>query len=125
MQHRVRNRQPCGGKMRHAQMKVTMRRLSAAAIKFAFGGDVMGRYGFLKFSLVAAALASTPAVAADNARPPAYRGGPAYAVVYDWTGFYIGGHLGVAWSTGDNSDAAFLGGGQAGFNYQVGQWVFG
>ena len=72
-----------------------------------------------------------PAMAADMpprpyARPPAYT---APALVYNWTGFYIGGHLGGAFA-GDNilqsSDARFLGGVQAGFDYQFApNWVVG
>ena len=47
------------------------------------------------------------------------------AVIYDWTGFYVGGHVGGGWTGGDNGQSGFIGGGQVGFNYQVGQWVFG
>jgi|SRR5215510_2496386 len=81
-------------------------------------------YRFLKISLVAAALAAAPMVAqaADpSPRPPVYRP-PAAVPYYDWSGFYIGGHVGFA--TTDN-DSGVVGGGQIGFNYQVGQWVFG
>jgi outer membrane immunogenic protein len=78
----------------------------------------------LIIDLAAAVLVATPiaAQAADVARPP-YRA--PMAIIYDWTGFYVGGHVGVGWTGGDNGDSGFLGGGQAGFNYQVGQWVFG
>src|ERR1044071_2856556 len=86
-----------------------------------------------RFLLGAAALAApaAPAAAADlGARP--YTQAPAYTapqVVYNWTGFYIGGHLGGAFA-GDNglqsSDARFLGGVQAGFDYQFApNWVLG
>ena len=76
---------------------------------------------FLTVGCVAAVLGATPvaAQAADAARP-IYRT-PA-GVVYDWTGFYLGGHVGFI-STDNKSGA--IGGGQAGFNYQFGQWVFG
>lgn len=57
-------------------------------------------------------------------------------IMYNWTGFYVGGHLGVAtgkydWSftapgtTTNHTFTDFAGGGQLGFNYQVAQWVFG
>jgi outer membrane immunogenic protein len=75
-------------------------------------------------------------------------------VMYNWTGFYIGGHIGGAWRdrnrndrfdgghncfSGDGfglvcfddnngrgrNDGNFIGGGQVGFNYQVGQYVWG
>jgi outer membrane immunogenic protein len=85
-----------------------------------------------KLSLAAAIVAfAAPAVAADM---PArtYSKAPAYtapAVVYNWTGFYIGGHVGGAFA-GDNSlqssDARFLGGVQGGFDYQFHpNWVIG
>ena len=77
----------------------------------------------------AAAPALTPALAADlGARAPYYQKAPAYmAPIYNWTGFYIGGHLGGAFSsdnnfsglsTGNNSNGRFLGGVQAGYDYQ-------
>lgn len=82
----------------------------------------MRMYGFLKFTFVAAALVSTPVVAnaADTIPAPAYRAAPPVPF-YDWTGFYAGAHVGF----GSDGDTGFLGGGQAGFNYQVGQWVLG
>jgi outer membrane immunogenic protein len=74
---------------------------------------------------------AAPAFAADM---PArtYSKAPAYtapALVYNWTGFYIGGHLGGAFA-GDNSlqgsDARFMGGVQGGFDYQFApNWVMG
>src|ERR1700760_2787237 len=86
-----------------------------------------------KFLLGTVALAAmaAPAFAADM---PArtYTKAPVYtapALVYNWTGFYIGGHVGGAFA-GDNSlqssDARFLGGGQGGFDYQLApNWVGG
>src|SRR5215475_4376310 len=72
-----------------------------------------------------------PAFAADMPPRP-YAKAPAYtapAVIYNWTGFYIGGHVGGAFA-GDNSlqssDARFLGGVQGGFDYQFApNWVGG
>jgi len=85
---------------------------------------------------------AVPASAADLG----VRRGPAVAPVavapiYNWTGFYIGGHVGWAQAEHDvsfdpifgfggrsfdtGSADGFLGGGQVGFNYQVGQFVFG
>ncbi|MEH2476178.1 outer membrane immunogenic protein [Nitrobacteraceae bacterium AZCC 2161] len=82
-------------------------------------------------AIVAAAALSTSAFAADlPARP--YTKAPAYtapAVVYNWTGFYIGGHVGGAF--GDNSSiqgdgGRFLGGVQGGADYQfASNWVIG
>jgi outer membrane immunogenic protein len=74
---------------------------------------------------------AAPALAADlPARP--YTKAPVYtapAAVYNWTGFYIGGHIGGAFA-GDNSlqgsDGRFLGGVQGGFDYQFAtNWVLG
>jgi len=81
----------------------------------------MGPY---RFGLVAAALVLTTVVAgaADPLPTPAYRVAPVMPVVYDWTGFYVGGHVGGGWTGGASG---VLGGGQAGFNYQTGQWVLG
>jgi len=69
--------------------------------------------------------------AADLGRPPPPPPvQPVYvAPVFTWTGFYIGGNLGVVWTKGDVSDsfgdgfrfaqnAVFTGGGQIGANYQ-------
>lgn len=86
-----------------------------------------------KIVLGAALLAALagPALAADMPARP-YAKAPAYtapALVYNWTGFYIGGHVGGAFA-GDNglqsSDARFLGGVQAGADYQFApNWVLG
>jgi outer membrane immunogenic protein len=86
-----------------------------------------------KLLLGAAALVAfaAPAFAADIAARP-YTKAPAYTapeVVYNWTGFYIGGHVGGAFG-GDNSllgnSGRFLGGVQGGFDYQfAGNWVLG
>lgn len=87
-----------------------------------------------KFLLVAASTVAlaAPAAAADLPPRPYTKTPPPYtapAVVYNWTGFYIGGHLGGAFA-GDNnlegSDARFLGGVQGGFDYQfANNWVMG
>jgi len=74
---------------------------------------------------------AAPAFAADiPART--YTKAPVYTVpqaVYNWTGFYIGGHVGGAFP-GDNSlegsNGRFLGGVQGGFDYQfASNWVIG
>jgi outer membrane immunogenic protein len=76
------------------------------------------------------------AVAADlPRREPIYKAPPAYAPPFTWTGHYIGVHLGGLWGKKDWSNtiigntshdlSGFLGGGQIGFNYQTGQWVWG
>jgi outer membrane immunogenic protein len=62
-----------------------------------------------KFLLATVALvalgATVPALAADLGPRTAYtKAPPAYAPIYNWTGFYIGGHIGGAFS-GDNGFA--------------------
>ena len=63
--------------------------------------------------------------------PPAI---PTY-VPFSWTGFYIGGNIGLAWGEGDFTDSLrniftgpsqstiFTGGGQVGANYQINYWL--
>jgi opacity protein-like surface antigen len=55
--------------------------------------------------------------------------------VYNWTGLYIGGYVGANWGytnwnvagsgTTDPPFAGSLVGGEIGYNYQIGKWVFG
>jgi len=74
---------------------------------------------------------AAPAFAADlPART--YTKAPAYtapAAVYNWTGFYIGGHIGGAFpgsSSLENNNGRFMGGVQGGFDYQFAtNWVIG
>src|SRR2546421_9628402 len=95
--------------------------------------------GTMRNLLVLAGLTvfSGAAMAADISRP-VYKAPPAGAlpVTYDWTGFYVGGHVGYGWAQKEwqdsfglfnvsNTPNGFLGGGQAGFNYQIGQFVLG
>ncbi len=47
---------------------------------------------------------------------------------YSWAGPYLGGNLGWAWGSVDNNvtrPSGFVGGAQAGYNFQTGHWVFG
>jgi outer membrane immunogenic protein len=85
----------------------------------------------LLLGTVAVIALAAPAFAADlPARP--YAKAPAYTapqVVYNWTGFYVGGHIGGAFG-GNNSlegsNGRFLGGVQGGFDYQfASNWVIG
>jgi outer membrane immunogenic protein len=77
---------------------------------------------------------ATGALAADlPAKAPIYKA-PA-AIVWDWTGFYVGGNVGYSWSKWGNSGLASsaspsvngaLGGLQAGYNWQLNPtWVVG
>ena len=87
----------------------------------------MSKRRFINIGLAAVTLVSMSAAseAADVVRGPAYSPPPpALPLFYNWTGFYVGGHLGVGWADGGSS--GFLGGGQVGFNYQFNpQWVLG
>lgn len=94
---------------------------------------------------VGALLASSSAQAADlpfKAAPRAVAPAPA---AYDWSGIYVGAHVGGGWATNDLSDpglgivgtvlgvppvqttdsSGILGGLQAGWNYQIGRFVIG
>src|SRR5262245_10062315 len=85
------------------------------------------------------ALGVTGASAADlGARPITKAPVAAPLAIYDWSGFYIGGHIGGAFADKDWSDptvfpsgmgshhaGGFLAGAQAGFNIHVCAWVFG
>ena len=95
-------------------------------------GSLRGVMRFLGSIATIALLACGAAAAADA--PVLVRKAPAPLAAYDWTGVYIGGHVGAGfsyrdWTFGDGSiseagNAAMIGG-QIGFNYQVGKWVMG
>jgi len=76
----------------------------------------------MKRLLVAAAAVAiaSAASAADLARRPApIYADPVVARLFDWSGFYFGGHVGYGLDTAAGVDArGFLGGFQAGYNYQ-------
>jgi len=105
-----------------------------------FWGTVMQRYSSALLAAAAVVLAASQfASAADLGRkapPPA----PAYVQPapppYLWTGCYVGGNVGGAWSnfevtdvatggTVSTSNSGFAGGGQIGCDYQWNAWVFG
>jgi outer membrane immunogenic protein len=107
----------------------------------------MRKLTFASVGVIALAAALKPAGAAevDLYGPPPVLYAPAPAVViFTWTGFYFGGHVGGGWAhktmtgtpynfSGDtitpsqfSVDASgWLGGGQIGAMYQAGSWVFG
>ena len=90
------------------------------------------------FIFAALAMLGVPARAADLlVKAPPQTQVPAWS----WTGFYLGGHVGGAWSKSDwfedaagfpvgfqdasISSSSFISGGQIGFDYQAGRAVFG
>jgi outer membrane immunogenic protein len=85
-------------------------------------------------SAAIAALGVTSAAAADLSRPVYTKAPPAPVAAFDWTGFYIGANIGYGWANGDATTDGVsgsetlngvLGGGQIGYNWQAGNWVFG
>jgi outer membrane immunogenic protein len=72
---------------------------------------------------------ATSASAADLPSRPYTKAPPMAAPIYNWTGFYVGGHLGGAFAGSNSltgSDARFLGGVQGGADYQfANNWVIG
>jgi outer membrane immunogenic protein len=92
---------------------------------------------FLLGTVALVALGATvPALAADmGVRQQPYTKAPAMmAPIYNWTGFYIGGHVGGAFdgsngftgTTNSSNSGRFLGGLQAGADYQFApNWVLG
>lgn len=93
-----------------------------------------------KFLLMTVAIAATgaalPAAAADFGYRSPYQKAPIYpALIYDWNGFYVGAHVGGAFSsdnnfnglgTGNNGNGRVLGGLQVGGDWQFNpNWVVG
>jgi outer membrane immunogenic protein len=97
-----------------------------------------------KVLLVTASLvalgAAAPAVAADLAARPYTKAPPMIATIYDWSGFYLGINGGWGSSRNDWSNTSVFGfgvgegshdatggtvGGQLGYRWQAGNWVFG
>jgi outer membrane immunogenic protein len=90
----------------------------------------------LLWSAALAALVVGQANAADLGLPPtAPAPVPAY-IPFGWTGLYIGGNGGVAWTPkgeftdslgnffdGASQSTVFTGGGQVGANYQINYWL--
>lgn len=68
---------------------------------------------------LAVLVAASPVSAADvPVRQPYYKA--PVVRVFDWTGFYFGGHVGYGWSDTDSGlePTGFVGGLQAGYNWQ-------
>ncbi len=91
----------------------------------------------LTTTAIVALLGAAGAANAADIYAPGYKDGPAVAYP-SWTGYYIGAHIGGAWSTADftdvtsvpnvafgNDTSGIFGGGQIGFAYQLGNLVMG
>lgn len=90
-----------------------------------------------KYLLASVAALGLVAAGAASAADLPSRKGPIAAPVYmppafSWTGFYIGGNAGYGWGNVNANGFAnvgdldgFVGGGQIGYNYQMGQFVLG
>lgn len=97
-----------------------------------------------------AAMAAIPAASAADLAPRYTKAPPVVVEVWNWTGFYIGGNVGYSWGRsntdvsyfntvtglpivpppGSITNSAFdingaIAGGQAGYNWQNGSWVWG
>src|SRR6202011_5355108 len=105
-------------------------------------GDCMNLH--VKLAVAAGILAGLGATGAASAADMALKARPVAApLLYNWTGCYIGGNVGGGWSRmdttrlqtdlvspavanyGRENDSAFIGGGQAGCDFQTGNLVFG
>lgn len=90
-----------------------------------------------KYLLASVAAFGIIAAGAASAADLPSRKGPIAAPVYippvfTWTGFYVGGNAGYGWGNVNANGFAnvgdldgFVGGGQIGYNYQMGQFVLG
>ena len=100
-----------------------------------------------RIAFIAAAAGTIPALAfAADMRAPARAPVVAPVAAYNWTGWYVGAHLGGAWSdvtasdtpipsaavanqpflSFDNGDSGIIGGAQLGYNWQLApNWVIG
>lgn len=96
-------------------------------------------------TIAAAALVAGVSAASAADLPMRMKAMPmaAPAMVFSWTGFYVGGHVGGAWASADVTDVdgyaggapagtvtsldktGVFGGGTVGFNYQMGAFVLG
>src|SRR5579864_5189970 len=92
-----------------------------------------------QMGVAALVLAAIPvAASAADMQVPVKAPPPVMPLAFSWTGFYLGGNLGGAWSNNTVTDSffglnfssgsnngVFIGGGQVGGNYQMGNFVLG
>lgn len=100
-------------------------------------------YRHVKLALAASILIGLGATGVASAADMAVKARPVAAPLYNWTGCYIGGNVGGGWTRmdtlrvlqdpavpaaanyGRENDSGFIGGGQAGCDFQTGNLVFG
>jgi len=99
----------------------------------------MNRYMSSCVAIAALIAGGTSALAADLPSRTVVPVAPVVVPIFTWTGFYGGLNAGYGWNVNDNryydpntglvqkedSDGGFVGGGQIGYNYQLGQFVGG
>jgi outer membrane immunogenic protein len=96
------------------------------------------RFKLASLLVIAAGVATAQLASAADIPAPVYKASPAKVVAYNWTGLYVGGHAGGAWSrtrfTFNNTDGAdpfrhnatsWIAGGQVGYLHQFGNVVVG
>jgi opacity protein-like surface antigen len=85
-------------------------------------------------SVAAVGLFGASALASDVPTKAAAKKAPIAATSYNWSGFYLGANFGGGWTNGSlnipgnnfyGGLTEFIGGVQAGYNYQAGQFLFG
>src|SRR6202161_4358198 len=86
----------------------------------------MNRIALVAAALIAAVSSVQAADLSSGSRAPYTVNQPLN--MYSWAGPYIGGNIGWDWGSVDNNPtkpSGFVGGAQAGYNWQTGPWVFG
>lgn len=84
-------------------------------------------------AVIAIAIAAGgPVLAADMPARPVYKASPPPQAIFNWSGFYIGGHIGYGsgkfdfnTGVGNGSGGSLIGGLQLGYNWQSGSVVWG
>jgi outer membrane immunogenic protein len=90
----------------------------------------------VKALIASVALVALGTAAAEAADLPIKAAPPPTVPVFSWTGFYVGANIGGAWAKNNwtdtlfltnfnNNNGVFIGGGQIGGNYQIGNFVIG
>src|SRR5215207_5605541 len=85
--------------------------------------------------LLSASFGCETALAADMPVKAPIRKAPIVAPVYDWSGLYVGAHIGGAWSNStvtngnigtswNTGGTGFIGGFQMGYNLQAGKFLY-